>query len=241
MYKGKNILGLIPARGGSKGLPRKNIKPLLGKPLIAWTIEQALASKYLDRIVASTDDEKIAEISKKYGAEVPFIRPKKLAEDNAKGIDVVLHVIDWFRENDKRKQYDLIMLLQPTSPLRTKEDIDKTIEYLFFKEAKAIVSVCEVDHHPLWANTLPEDGCMKNFIRQEIINKNRQELPVFYRLNGAIYLAYCNYIKQCKSFIGKETFAYIMPKERSVDIDDEIDFELAQILMKNNTPNFLKD
>jgi len=241
MYKGKNILGLIPARGGSKGLPRKNIKPLLGKPLIAWTIEQALASKYLDKVVVSTDDKEIADVSKKYGAEVPFMRPKELAEDNAKGIDIVLHVIDWLKENDKQKQYDLIMLLQPTSPLRTKEDIDKAIELLFLKEAKAIVSVCEVDHYPLWANTLPKDGCMKNFIRQEIMNKNRQELHIFYRLNGAIYLAYCKYIKQCRCFIGKDTFACIMPKCKSVDIDNEVDFKLAQILIKNNISNFLKD
>ena len=233
MFKGKNILGLIPARGGSKGLPRKNIKPLLGKPLIAWTIEQALASKYLNIVVVSTDDKEIAEISKKYGAEVPFIRPKELAEDNAKGIDVVLHAIDWLKENDKQKQYDLIMLLQPTSPLRKSEDIDKAIELLFLKEAKAIVSVCEVNHHPLWANNLPEDECMKDFIRKEIMNKNRQELPVFYRLNGAIYLAYCNYLKQCKNYIGKETFAYIMPRERSIDIDSEIDLNLAEVLIKN--------
>jgi len=228
MYKGKNILGLIPARGGSKGLPGKNIKPLLAKPLIAWTIEQALASKYLDRVVVSTDDKEIAEISKKYGADVPYIRPKELAKDNAKGIDVVLHSIDWLEENDK--QYDLMMLLQPTSPLRRSEDIDKVIELLFLKEAKAIVSVCEVDHHPFWANTLPEDGCMKDFIRQEIMNENRQELPVFYRLNGAIYLAYCNYIKEQKGFFGEETFAYIMPQERSIDIDNNVDFELVKIL-----------
>ena len=241
MYKGKTVLGLIPARGGSKGLPRKNIKLLLGKPLIAWTIEQALASKYLDRVVVSTNDKEIAEISKKYGADVPFMRPKELAVDKARGIDVVLHTIDWLKENDKQKQYDLLMLLQPTSPLRITEDIDKAIELLFLKEAKAIVSVCEVDHHPLWANTLPEDGCMKNFIRQEIMNKNRQELLIFYRLNGAIYLAYCKYIEQCRSFIGKDTFAYIMPKCKSMDIDNEVDFKLAQILMKNNISNFLKD
>jgi len=240
LYKGKTILGLIPARGGSKGLPRKNIKPVSGKPLIAWTIEQALASKFLDRVVVSTDDKEIAEVSKKYGAEVPFMRPKELATDKSKGIDVVLHTIDWLKENDNRKQCDLLMLLQPTSPLRKSEDIDKAIELLFLKEAKAIVSVCEVGHHPLWANTLPEDGCMKDFIRQEIINKNRQELPVFYRLNGAIYLAYCNYVKQCRSFIGKDTFAYIMPRERSIDIDGKIDFKLAEILIKNDISNFVK-
>jgi len=241
MYKSKNILGLIPARGGSKGLPRKNIKLLLGKPLITWTIEQALASKYLDRVVVSTDDKEIAEISKKYGAEVPFLRPRELATDEAKGIDVILHAINWLKENDKQKQYELIILLQPTSPLRTREDIDKAIEFLFLKEAEAIVSVCEVDHHPLWANTLPEDGCMKDFIRQEIMNKNRQELPVFYRLNGAIYIAYCDYLQKQKSFFGKKTFVYIMPKSRSMDIDDEVDFKLAQILVKNNISNFLKD
>jgi len=233
MSKEKTILGLIPARGGSKGLPRKNVRPLLGKPLIAWTIEQALASKHLDRVVVSTDDEEIAEISKKYGAEVPFMRPKELARDNAKGIDVVFHAMDWFRKNGRDRQYDLIMLLQPTSPLRTAEDIDKAVELLFFKKAKAIVSVCEVDHHPLWTNTLPDNECMKDFIRKEIINKNRQELPAFYRLNGAIYLAYCDYLKKQKSFFGKDTFAYIMPKERSVDIDSELDLKLAEILMKS--------
>ena len=241
MYKGKTILGVIPARGGSKGLSRKNIKILFGKPLIAWTIEQALASKYLDRLIVSTEDEEIAEVSKKYGAEVPFIRPKELAEDNAKGIDVVLHAIDWLKKNDRRKQYDLIILIQPTSPLRKSDDIDKAIELLFLKKAKAIVSVCEIDHHPLWANTLPEDGCMKDFIRREVMKKNRQELVKFYRLNGAIYLAYRDYIKEQESFLGEKTFAYIMPREGSIDIDDEIDFELAQILMKNDITNFVKD
>ena len=145
-----------------------------------------------------------------------------------------MHPIDWLKENNKRKQYDLIMLLQPTSPLRITEDIDKAIEFLFLKEAKAIVSVCEVDHHPLWANTLPEDGCIKDFIRKEIINKNRQELPVFYRLNGAIYLAYCDYIKEQESFFGENTFAYIMPRERSIDIDSEKDLKLTEVIMGKN-------
>lgn len=180
----------------------------------------------------STEDKEIAEISKKYGAEVPFIRSKELAEDNAKGIEVVLHAINWLKKNNRQKQYDLIMLLQPTSPLRKYEDIYKAIELLFLKETKAIVSVCEVDYHPLWVNTLPEDGCMKDFIRQDVLNRNRQELPKFYRLNGAIYLSYCDYIKEEKSFFGEKTFAYIMSRERSIDIDDEIDFKLAEILIK---------
>jgi len=134
-----------------------------------------------------------------------FYGLKELAEDNAKGVKVILYAIDWLKENSKQKQYDLIMLLQPTSPLRATEDIDKAIELLFFKEAKAIISVCEVDRHPLWANTLSEDG-VKDFIGQEIMNKNRQKLPVFYRLNGAIYLTYCNYAKKQKCFFWGKLF-----------------------------------
>jgi len=231
MYKARTILGLIPARGGSKGLPRKNIKILMGKPLIAWTIEQALASKYLDRVIVSTDDEEIATISKKYGAEIPFMRPKELATDEARGIDVILHTINWMEKNDKT--YDLIILLQPTVPLRSSEDIDKAIELLFSKKAKGILSVCEVEHHPYWSNTLPEDGCMKDFVEAEIMNKNRQELPTFYRLNGAIYIAYIEYLKAQNGFFGENSYAYIMPKERSIDIDNEIDFKLAELLMAN--------
>jgi len=230
MYKGKSILGLIPARGGSKRLPGKNIRPLLGKPLIAWTIEQALESKYLDRVIVSTDSKEIAEISKKYGADVPFIRPYELATDESKSIDVSLHVIKWMEEN--HKSYDLLMLLQPTSPLRNSSDIDKAIELFFEKDASAIISVCETENHPYWSNILPPDHCMKNFLKKHLSNKNKQDLPVFYRLNGAIYLAYWNYLKQNKTFFGSNTFAYVMPKERSLDIDEELDFIQAEILME---------
>ena len=230
MHKGRTILGLIPARGGSKGLPRKNIRPLLGKPLVVWTIEQALASKYLDRVVVSTDDEEITDVAKRYGAEVPFLRPKKFATYGAKGIDVVLHAIRWMEEHSE--YYDLLVLLQPTSPLRTSEDIDRAIEQLFSKKAQAVVSMCETEHHPYWSNTLPEDGCMRDFIRVDFVHKNRQELPVFYRLNGAIYLAYWNYLKVQASFFGNETFAYIMPQERSMDIDSEMDLEFAELAMR---------
>ncbi len=229
MYNGSSILGIIPARGGSKGLPRKNIRPLLGKPLIAWTIEQALSSEYIDRVIVSTEDEEIAEISKKFGAEVPFIRSRELASDNAEQIDVIIHAINRLEMNNDF--HDLVILLQPTSPLRTSKDIDSSVELLSLKNAKAIVSVCEVEHHPYWTNILPSDGCMENFLRPEIINKNRQELPVFFRLNGAVYLAYSDYLKAQRKFFGKKTFAYLMPRERSVDIDTDIDFRLAEILM----------
>lgn len=230
MYNGKTILALIPARAGSKRLPYKNTRPLLGKPLISWTIEQAKNSKYIDATVVSTDDQKLSEISRQWGADVPFLRPKGLATDRAKVIDVIIHAIDWFERNGK--SYDLIILLQPTSPLRLPEDIDKTIKYLFLREAKAVVSVSEVDCHPYWMNTLPNNGSMMNFLRHDVMNRNKQELPVFYRLNGALYLAYSDYLKKQRSFFGNDTFAYIMPRERSVDIDDEIDFCLAETIFR---------
>lgn len=229
MYKGKTILGLIPARGGSKELPRKNIRPLLGKPLIAWTIEQALASQYLDKVIVSTDEGEIAEISKQYGANVPFMRPKELATDEAKGIKVVFHALKWLEKHNEF--YDLIMLLQPTSPLRTTEDITNAIELLFIKNAQAIISVCVTEHHPYWANMLPSNGCMKDFLRPEVVNKNRQDLPIFYRLNGAIYLAYCSYLKMQKEFWGSKTYAYIMSRNTSIDIDDEFDLTFAEFIL----------
>ena len=229
MYKEKSILALIPARGGSKGLPRKNIASLLGKPLIAWTISEALSSKYLDGVIVSTEDEEIARIAKKYGAEIPFKRPKHLACDTSKGIDVVLHAIDWF--NKKGNRYDLLMLLQPTSPLRTVEDIDRAVEYFFAKQGDVVVSVCEAEHSPLWTNILPDDMCMQKFINLKSSGLNRQDLPKHYRLNGAIYLSFCDHLQRNKSFFGKGTFAYIMPQESSVDIDSNFDFNLAEFIL----------
>lgn len=231
MHKNERILALVPARGGSKGLFQKNIIPLLGKPLIAWTIERAKASKYIDRIIVSTDDEKIAQIAQEYGAEVPFIRPRALANDESRGICTVLHALGKLREQGH--SYDVLVLLQPTCPLRAVEDIDASIELLFENEmTQAVVSVCVAEHHPYWTNILPEDGCMKGFIRPAVMNKNRQEFPRFYRLNGAVYVGYCEQIQKQEGFFGKKTFAYIMPPERSVDIDNEIDLLLAEVLLQ---------
>lgn len=204
MYKNKRILALIPARGGSKRLSKKNIRPLSGEPLIARTIEQAKNSKYIDRIIVSTDDEEIAGISKKYGAEVPFLRPRELAADNSKSVDVILHAVERLKNNDSCI-YDLIILLQPTSPLRASEDIDKALELLFTKEAEAVVSVCKDGH----------EGS--------------------YKPNGAIYSASYNYIKKYGGFFGGKTLDYVMPEDRSVDIDDETDFRLAEFLIKKTS------
>ncbi len=229
MINGKPVLAIIPARGGSKGLPGKNIKELCGKPLIAWTIETAKECESIDRIIVSTDDEKIAEVAKGYGAEVPFIRPPVLATDIAPTVDVIFHAIDWLKIHEGY-QPCYFLLLQPTSPLRTVVDLKEAIRILKNKKAKAVVSVCETDHHPWWSGTLPEGGNMKDFLRPEILDKRRQELPVFYRLNGALYLTEIDYFFGNKGFYGPDTSAYVMPKERSVDIDTDFDFKLANVL-----------
>lgn len=227
MYKKKRILALIPARGGSKRLAGKNVRLFLGKPLIARTIEQAKKSRYIDTILVSTDDRKISAISKAYGASVPFLRPANLATDTASSIDVLLHAIDWLGK--KGAYYDLIVLLQPTSPLRTNIDINHAVETLFSKKAKAIVSVYKTGRKPLWSGVLPEDCSMKDFMKK---NKTRSNDSEYYTLNGAIYLGYTDYIKRNKGFMGSRTFAYIMPQERSVDIDDKFDFWMAEQILK---------
>ena len=233
MINGKSLLAIIPARGGSKGFPGKNIKKLCGKPLIAWSIEQAKSCDNIDRIVISTDDESIANVAKQYGTEVPFMRPAELATDTASTVDVIFHVFDWYKKyEDFEPEY--ILLLQPTSPLRAVTDIKGAIQTLKDKDARAVVSVCETDHHPWWSNILPEDSNMKDFLRPDILNKRRQELPVFYRLNGALYLTDSEYLLTHNGFIGPKTFAYKMPKTRSVDIDSAIDFKLAELLLEKN-------
>jgi N-acylneuraminate cytidylyltransferase/CMP-N,N'-diacetyllegionaminic acid synthase len=233
MYRGKRILALIPARGGSKGLKRKNIRLLSGRPLVAWAIEQAKGSGYIDRIVVTTDDSRIAAVSRRYGADVPFMRPRKLATDSSRGMDVILHALD--RVEGSGDKYDVFIYLQPTSPLRSSKDCDKAIELFFSKKAKAVISVCKCEHLPLQANTLPWDGNMKDFLDPSVVNKNRQEFPEFYRMNGAIFMADCGYIRKGHNFFGNKTFAYVMPKERSVDINDDMDLEFAKFMLKRRS------
>lgn len=225
-----NILYIIPARGGSKGIPGKNIRFLGDKPLIAHTIVAAQNAKYQGTILVSTDDEKIAAIAKKYGAEVPFMRPEALSSDSAPTIDVLFHALNYY--SNQNETFDIIVLLQPTSPLRTSKDIDDAIKLMISKNSEAIVSVCEAEHHPLWANILPEDGSMKNFIRNEIKGLNRQQLPKYYRLDGAVYISTISALKKHKTFFHENTYSYIMPAGHSVDIDHEIDFKLAELLLK---------
>ncbi|MDI6906147.1 MAG: acylneuraminate cytidylyltransferase family protein [Thermoanaerobacterales bacterium] len=228
MYRGLSLLGLIPARAGSKGLPGKNLRLLAGKPLIVHTIEAARESGVFDEILVSTDGEEIARVAEDAGANVPFLRPAELATDAARGIDVLHHAMAWLDKDGRA--YDAVMLLQPTSPLRTADDIRGALDLFIERRAEAVVSVCEVDHHPWWCNTLPADGCLDGFLRPDLPT-NRQQLPVCYRLNGAIYLARWGFIRERDSWYGPRTYAYVMPRMRSVDIDDEVDLALAQVLM----------
>ena len=227
-----HVLYLIPARGGSKGLPRKNILPLGGVPLVVHSIKAAQASACQGRIIVSTDDPEIAAVAKEAGAEVPFMRPAELATDAASTLDVILHALDWC--SDHEIALDVLVLLQPTSPLRTGQDIDAALRLLSEKKAGAIVSVCETEHHPMWCNTLPADHSMKGFLKDEIKGLSRQQLPLYYRVNGAIYLSKIPVLQKHKSFLHDSAYAYIMPAERSIDIDHEIDFRLAELLIQNN-------
>ena len=228
MYKNKTFLAIIPARGGSKRLPRKNILKLDEKPLIAYSIEAGLKSKYIDKVVVSSDDKEILDISKEFEADT-IKRPSNLATDTATTFDAIKHTID------NIAKYDYIVLLQPTSPLRNNKHIDEAIKLLESKNADAIISVCEMDHSPLWSNTLDDSLSMKNFLKDEVLNKRSQDLEKYYRLNGAIYICKTNKLLEEKSFFLKDNiFAYIMDKKSSIDIDEEIDFILANILIQQS-------
>ena len=179
MYQNKTFLAIIPARGGSKRLPRKNVEDLCGKPLIAWSIEAGLKSKYIDKVVVSSDDEEILNTASKLRIDT-IKRPDILASDTATSFDVIKHVLSI------SKNYDYVVLLQPTSPLRNNTHIDKAIKLLDQKNADAIISVCEMDHSPLWSNTLQEDGALDTFLRDNVSDKRSQELEKYCRVNGDI-------------------------------------------------------
>jgi len=235
MYKSQTFLAIILARGGSKRLPRKNLLDLNGKPLIAYSIEAGIQSKYINKVIVSSDDEEILSVSKKFGADT-IKRPSELASDTATSFDAIRHAI----ENIDNK-YNYIILLQPTSPLRSAVEIDEAIELLETKEANAIVSVCEMEHSPLWSNILPQDGSMQGFLRDEVLTKRSQDLEKYYRINGAIYICKINKLLDEESFFLKENiFAYVMDRESSIDIDEEIDFKITEVLInKENTINLV--
>lgn len=230
------ILAITPARGGSKRLPGKNIKHLNGKPLIQWTIDVALSVREITRVMVTTDCEAIAEIAKQAGAEVPFLRPPELATDTSSSIDVIRHALDFYRAQGE--EFDFVLLLQPTSPIRSGDDIRLAIEQLEANAADAVVSVCPCEHSPLWANTLPDDRSMADFIRHEVSLLRSQDLPDYYRINGAIYLTRVNrFYQENTLFLSSRVFAYVMDNESSVDIDHELDFLIAETVLKYREQN----
>jgi CMP-N,N'-diacetyllegionaminic acid synthase len=234
MYKNKKFLAIVPARGGSKRLPRKNILNLNGKPLIAWSIEAGLKSKYIDEVMVTTDDDEIIDIAKKFGANIPFRRPGKLADDYATRPEIIRHTIKFY-ENEFNKKFDYIVFLQPTSPLRGAKHIDEAVEYMFRKNGDAVVSVCEVEHPIHWSGTLPEDQNMSKFLDNVIVQSRSQDLPINYRLNGAIYICDTQkFLDEGCLFLKENIFAFEMPQKISVDIDTKEDFEYAEFLKINN-------
>ena len=223
------MLAVIPARGGSKGVPGKNIKDLNGKPLIAYTIEAAVSSGIFERTIVSTDSREIADVAVSYGAEVPFLRPADISGDLVSSDDVILHALAYFEQHGAL--YKEVCKLQPTSPMRNGKHLQEAYRLFCERRADFLVSVCECEHSPLWAGTIGDDLSLDDFISEEAKRACRQDLPIYYRLNGAIYMGKVEQFCVNQSFLGKNSVAYIMSQEDSVDIDSQLDFELAKIMM----------
>lgn len=225
-------LAIIPARSGSKGLKDKNIRELSGKPLLAYSIDAAHKSGLFQEVMVSTDSEKYAAIAKECGATVPFLRSEAASTDSADSWSVVREVLSGYREAGQ--QFDTVCLLQPTSPLRTAEDIIGAYALLDERMADAVTSVCELDHSPLWSMTLNENLSLREF-RQQLANVPRQILPQYYRLNGAIYIRKIVYMDNSVELLSENEFAYVMSRKHSVDIDTMDDFIMAKVFMENIT------
>lgn len=223
------MLAIIPARGGSKGVPRKNIKLLSNKPLIEYTIEAALQSQIFEEVVVSTDDVEIAEIARNCGASIPFMRPANLALDLTTSDAVIENVLAYYSENGR--EFAEVCKLQPTSPFRTGKMIQEAYELMQEKEKDFLVSVCECEHSPLWSGKLNKEHSLSDFIQEDTKNVCRQVLEPYYRLNGAIYMAKSRAFIQNGSFLGENGIAFIMKQEDSIDIDSELDFKFAELMM----------
>lgn len=222
MVNDRKVLAVIPARGGSKGVPRKNIRPLGGKPLLCWTIEAARASRYIDRLILSSDDREIIEIARQAGCEVPFVRPAELSRDDTPGVEPVLHALKML------PGYDYVVLLQPTSPFRSSEDIDRCIEACIKSGAPSCVSVTAPDKSPFWMYTLDRQSRLSPMLPAPEGFSRRQDLPQVYALNGAVYVAQTSRLFENPVFVTAETLGYIMSKENSVDIDTEEDLAFCE-------------
>lgn len=232
MINGKKVLAITLARGGSKSVPNKNIKKILGKPLIYYTIKEVLKSKYIDDYIVSTDSKKIGNIAKKYGAKVPFYRPKKISKDNSPPQEALIHGLELY-EKISKSRFDYIIEIMCTNPLKNVKDIDSCIKKLHQTQADTIISVQRLyDHHPIRIKKIKNDRIL-NFILPENERTRRQDLkPAAYIRNGSIYAIRRNTLEKNKSKIGKISRPYIMPDRRSINIDEKIDFLIAELMLK---------
>ena len=232
------MLGVITARGGSKGLPGKNIRPLLGKPLIAWSIEHGKESHYIDAVVVSTDDEAIARIARASGAEVPFMRPAELASDTATTVDTLVHALDFL--DARGRHYDILVLLEPTSPLREATDIDRALEALLANpKAESIVGVARVDAtHPAFLVRL-DDGFIRPYAPQAFGVQRRQDLDDLFFFEGSVYAAYTASLRTRRGFYHEATLPFVVPKYKSFEVDELVDFVVVEALMAARTKGIL--
>ena len=232
MYKNKRFLAIIPARSGSKGLPNKNIKDLVGKPLMAYSIEAALATGVIDDVIVSTDSSLYAEIARRYGAEVPFLRPAELASDKSLATDYIIHALQTL--NEMGRTYDFFVLLQPTSPLRTAEHILSGIKLAVDERLYGVVSFSKADHPIEYFYRLPID---LNLGGITITSANRQDFMPYYRINGMLYISDCEVYLNTRTCYGANSKALIIENRYAIDIDTELDFEIAEFLMMRSLSN----
>ena len=232
MLNGHKILALIPARGGSKGLPNKNIMNLSGKPMIKWTIDEAKKLKWIDKIVVSTDSEKIIDECKEPSIDIPFVRPSSLSTDTASSIDVVLHALNWLE--NKNLYFDIIILLEPTSPLREAIDIESALQLMFRENAKSVVGVSKVvSSHPEFMYEKKENNYIVHYNKIKSSQSRRQDVDILYYLEGSIYASFVNDFKKNKTFYHKNTIGYEVSKIKSFEIDDIEDFVIVESLLNH--------
>ena len=226
------ILGLVTARGGSKGLPGKNIITLFGKPLIAWTIEAGLRAPSLDSLVVTTDDEMIAQAARFAGARAPFIRPVELAGDTASSVDVVLHAIDWLASVGEH--YDVVVLLEPTSPLRESEDIEGALDTLVRTGAESVVSICRVEStHPAFIYRRGDGERLNPLMQRQPTGLRRQEIEPLYFLEGTVYVSQINALRRYQSFYHEDTVGYEVPRWKALEVDEMDDLVMIEALMRH--------
>ncbi len=231
MIAEKKVLALIPARAGSKGLPGKNIRPFCGKPLLQWSVEHGLSSRYVDKVLVSTDSEDFAAIARKGGAEVPFLRPGDLASDTAASVDVILHAVDYLEGMGEK--FSLLVLLEPTSPLRKPEDIDRALEFLLSRpEAESVVSVSLTEaHHPAFLMKRRETGFLEPFLTDFKVVRKQDISPLFF-LDGTVYISWMDALRRRRSFYHDKTLGYEVPKYQSFEVDDGDDFIICEALYR---------